>query len=288
MRGRSSRSLPTVTLGLLVGLVTGIAEAAAQIPVTVAWDAVPDGVTVGFEVQVGVAPGAPLVTIDVGTNTRTTLPLPAAGVYYVSVRGYSAERNVGPSTPELVVDLVTAPGPPSTVRAQVQGTLASLSWQPPQVGGVPSRYLVSVGTARGASNVLNESPVGNVLGVSGVVPPGTYFARVQAGNMVGVGPPSADVVIQVNAGVPPSPPRSLGASWVGRRLTLTWLPPADGSATSFILEAGSVAGAADIGALNLRRETSFVVDVPPGIYYVRVRSVNAEGVSAPSNEIVLR
>jgi predicted phage tail protein len=34
--------------------------------------------------------------------------------------------------------------------------------------------------------------------------------------------------------------------------------------------------------------TQYSVDVPPGTYYVRVRSANAVGVSGPSNEITVR
>jgi len=68
--------------------------------------------------------------------------------------------------------------------------------------------------------------------------------------------------------------------------TLAWNPGS--GATTYYVEAGSAAGAADVARIEVGAATRYVVDVPPGTYFVRVRSLNARGVSAPSNEIIVR
>ena len=264
-----------------------VSSAAAQIPVTAAWDANVDALTSGYRVFVGTSPGTVLAVIDVGRATSVVLPLPPGNTYYVSVRGYTARGDLGPASAEAVVDLESSPGAPTSVRASVTGATANLNWEPPASGGIALNYLLSVGTASGASNVLSEYSVGGVLGVSGALPPGTYFARLQARNMVGVGPPSAEVAIQVGGATPPGAPRSLAGAVAGSRVTLTWAA-SPGGADSYVVEAGTVSGAANVGSLNVGGTTSFAVDAPAGTYFVRVRAVRGSGISAPSNEVVVR
>jgi predicted phage tail protein len=58
--------------------------------------------------------------------------------------------------------------------------------------------------------------------------------------------------------------------------------------TSYLIEAGSASGAKNIASFNVGNVTRLSVDVPPGNYFVRVRGVNALGVSDPSNEITVQ
>jgi hypothetical protein len=276
-------------LGVLV-LVASLAlaaTAAAQIPVTAAWDPNVDGFTAGYRVSVGTSPGVALAVLDVGDATSVVLPLPPGGVYYVSVRGYTAAGIEGPSSGEIVVDLARSPGAPTAVQAGVSGATANISWAPPDSGGAALRYLISVGTAPGASNVLSDYPLGAALSVSGAVPPGTYFVRVQAGNVVGIGPPSPEITFSVGGAGPPGAPSALAATVSGSTVTLSWAAPA-GGADSYVVEAGSVSGAADIAAIDVGGATSLTGVVPPGTYFVRVRAVRGSGVGAPSNEIIVR
>jgi hypothetical protein len=71
-------------------------------------------------------------------------------------------------------------------------------------------------------------------------------------------------------------------------VTLTWsLQDASPAATGYRLEAGSAPGATAL-AIDLVAATSTTIPaVPPGRYYVRIRAVNYNGVSAPSNEVVI-
>lgn len=57
-----------------------------------------------------------------------------------------------------------------------------------------------------------------------------------------------------------------------------------------MLEVGSAPGRSDIfTGLDVGLQTSFAASgVPPGRYYVRVRTANDTGVSAPSNDVVVQ
>ena len=279
-----------LVLALLLGLAA--APAFAQVRVGVAWDTNTDGLTAGYRVFVGTSPGAPLTNVDVGAATSAVLPLAPGIVYYVSVRGYSAQGALGPPSGEQTVDLAAAPGAPTGFGANVNGATAVLEWSPPTSGGSLLTYLLSVGTAPGASNLVSSYSLGDVLSVSGNLPPGIYFARLHAVNLVGAGPASAEIGIEVGGGYRPLGPVGLNAAWVGARASLTWSPPSgatpDQMPTSYVIEAGSLPGAANLGALDVGNTTSYAVDVPVGTFYVRVRGANARGISDPSNEIALQ
>ena len=165
-------------------LLSGLAVPAAfaQIRVTAAWDVNSDALTAGYQVFVGTSPGAPLASIDVGGATSVVLPLPAGATYFVTVRAYTADRILGPTSVEAVVDLTALPGTPTDFRATVNGPNAGLDWSPPMSGGAPLGYMLSLGTAPGAADLASAYPVGNTQSVSGDLPPGTYFARKPVGS----------------------------------------------------------------------------------------------------------
>ncbi len=86
------------------------------------------------------------------------------------------------------------------------------------------------------------------------------------------------------------PPTNLSATITGSTITFTWaLPPLGLPGVSFILEAGTAPGLTNITpGLPIGSATSFTVPgVPPGTYYVRVRSVHASGTSAPTPDIAV-
>ena len=90
--------------------------------------------------------------------------------------------------------------------------------------------------------------------------------------------------------VAPDAPTNLASSVSGGTVTLTWVAPSSGDpATSYVIQAGSAPGASNVAGFDTgSAATSLTVsDVASGAYYVHVRSRNAAGVSAPSNEILL-
>jgi hypothetical protein len=89
----------------------------------------------------------------------------------------------------------------------------------------------------------------------------------------------------------PRPPRVSGLNIfvVDRAATLSWASDTSHSiATGQVVEAGFTPGATDVRLPVAAGATSLTVPaVPPGRYYVRVRSVNGTGLGAPSNEVLV-
>ena len=93
-----------------------------------------------------------------------------------------------------------------------------------------------------------------------------------------------------SGGSPPQPPTAITNSVVLDTVTLSWTPATTGGpAQSYILEAGSGPGLANITTivLNSTNTSTVVGAVPAGLYYVRVRARNALGTSAPSPDTVV-
>ena len=73
-------------------------------------------------------------------------------------------------------------------------------------------------------------------------------------------------------------------------ITLAWDPPDEGEPTTYVIEAGSRPGRADVTVFEvaaIAQPRLHVAAVPAGTYYVRVRASNSAGISEPSNEIVV-
>lgn len=282
-------------LGLIVSLTASAAGAQIR-PATLEWDANTDGVTAGYAVFVGLAPGAPLATLDVGPSTRAVLPLPLGGRYFVAIRGYEASGALGPASVETEIDLVAAPGRPAGLTAVVNGANAEVSWAPPSPGPAALSYVLSVGTRPGGSDLLSGLNVGPTTDVSGAVPPGVYYVRVQAWNLMGLGPASEEAMFEVGGGgggggggTAPGSPRDLSGAWSGANAQLSWTAPAGEAPSSYLIEAGSAPGATNFGVFSVGSATSYVAaGLPMGAYYVRVRAVTARGTSVASNEILLQ
>ena len=88
------------------------------------------------------------------------------------------------------------------------------------------------------------------------------------------------------SGPPPGPP-TLTGSVGGSSVHLQWTAGAGSAPTSYILQAGATPGSSNLFNRNVGFITSIGAPVSPGTYYIRVRAMNAAGVSLPSNEVVL-
>jgi hypothetical protein len=243
----------------------------------------------GYVVEAGSAPGASdIVQLPLNpTTTTVSSPVPP-GRYYVRVRAFNAQPAAGPPSNEVVLTVGAPASPaakPQNFRVSVAGTAVTLSWSPPPAGEVVHDYLLDAGTAPGASNIANSIPLGAgfVVSVPGV-PPGTYYVRIRARNALGVSVPSDEAAFTVTSPAAPGAPTGLHAQVDGSRtITLSWSPPSSGGpTTSYVLEAGTAAGASQIAG-DVGAPTSVALPgVPPGTYHFRVRAKNALGVGAAS------
>lgn len=182
------------------------------------------------------------------------------------------------------------PGAPHTLQATATGSSILLTWGAPTGGGAPSSYSIEAGTAPTLANLVNF-PTGNtaLAFAAGGVPDGTYYVRIRASNAIGTSPPSNEATLVVGcAAAPGAPPGLTIVSNSGGAVALAW-QAAPGGATSYLIEAGTGPGLAnllslDLGSANLGLAAG---GVAPFTYFVRVRGVNRCGVGPASNEVVL-
>jgi hypothetical protein len=179
-----------------------------------------------------------------------------------------------------------APGAPQLTGA-VNGPAVTLAWTPDPAAGVASSYTVFAGSAPGLRN-LAAILVRGATSLSVNAPDGLYYVTVVGRNAFGPGPASNELPIRVGpppCTLPPTAPGPLSHTIAGPAVSLRW--GASPTAAMYWLDAGSVAGASDVGSFPLSMATSVTVGAPLGVYYVRVRAASACGVSPPSNEIVV-
>ncbi|MGE0811855.1 MAG: hypothetical protein AB7O28_10955 [Vicinamibacterales bacterium] len=159
------------------------------------------------------------------------------------------------------------------VKATAGGTLT--------IGGLPA------GTY-GASYVASTTGSPDIPNTEGTLPDQT----IAAGQNLTVSMPAYGVLaVYGRASGPsprPDPPTNLRLlTTAGGTVQFAWTPPAGGApVTAFRLEGGFAPGNT-AGAVPLGLTPGAALSLPPGTFYVRVRSAAGAVLSAPSNEIVV-
>jgi titin len=258
------------------------------------WNAPEDpGAGVGsYVLEYGFTPGrsdGAGLAVGAGREFAVTVP---PGRFYVRVK---AQNAYGISAPSNEVELragVTAapPSRPQAVTVLVTGATLQLSWSAPAGGDAPTGYLLEAGTASGLSNVTTVPLGPSTTFVADGIPPGLYYVRLRAVNSFGMSEPSEDALVVVGGvAQPPQRPTGVVAAEAGGTVTFSWNAPTQGGVpTGYVLEAGTGPGLSDITTLPIGVATTYTVGgVPPGVYFVRVRAVNALGVSGPSSEVMV-
>ena len=85
----------------------------------------------------------------------------------------------------------------------------------------------------------------------------------------------------------PQPPQDLRvAAMDGNNVTFRWTPSPFGvAATSFIIEGGINPAPEALAVIPVGAAPTATLVVPSGTFYIRVKAVNSDGISGPSNEI---
>ena len=172
-----------------------------------------------------------------------------------------------------------------------------LNWTAPTAASVTS-YILEAGAQPGGSELANADIGPATTFTATNVPSGTYYVRVRARGGNRVSDPSNEIVVLVSAAAPTpcgcgagiAAPTGLAYTIKRSDVTLLWSYPASAMPpSSFIIEAGSSAGRADLANFDtLSIATGYYAPgVGSGTYFVRVRAKNACGVSAASNEITV-
>ena len=216
--------------------------------------------------------------------------LSATTTFTLVATSSSGATATGSATATVTPPTSSTPSAATNMAAVVSGARATLSWRAPTTGAAPDRYLLYVGSTTGGTDLANAFVVGNVLTVAGDLPRGRYYARVRAANGSGMSAESNEVFFKIGRSL--VSPRGFTVQWVGTTAVLTWTAPAaDGAMedrpTSYVLEAGTAPGAADVATVSVGNVTRIEANVPTGTYYVRVRAVNDYGDSEPTADLVL-
>lgn len=197
---------------------------------------------------------------------------------------YVVQRDEG-----TVYKIVPDPGlpldPPTALSGSADLSTVTLTWQAPLTGVTPRAYLLEVGNAPGASNLF----VGEIasfptrLAVPNIAD-ATYYARLRSIGSTGAGAASTEATIVVGCTAPPPAPTGLTQVVVGNTVALGWAK--QGNVSSYVLEAGSASGLANLAVVPLPASSpGFVTPAPNGKYFVRVRAQNSCGVSEASSQI---
>jgi hypothetical protein len=166
----------------------------------------------------------------------------------------------------------------------------TLTWTAVPGGADVASYQILAGSRPEESDVANFLLPGTATSFSAVVGGNAvFYVRVLAYvRFSGPQAPSNEIVVVLGTAVaPPLPPIGLTAVAVGRTVTLGWSSPNGQPVTSYLVQVGSRPGSSDLANFSTGTGTTTLstAGVAVGTYYLRVRTLNAAGISTPSNEV---
>jgi hypothetical protein len=198
----------------------------------------------------------------------------------------------GRSRTSAIAGQATALGPPVNLTASSSGGSVTLTWTASSGADAATVYIIQAGARAGLSDLANFSTGSSAtLFQASGVGAGVYYVRVLASGVLGTSAASNEAILVVGGspGAAPGAPSGLVNTLnAGGVVGFSWTA-ASGSPTSYVIEAGSRPGLADLANSDLgsAATTMTATGVGGGTYYVRVRAKNASGISVPSNEVVL-
>lgn len=244
-----------------------------------------------------------------GCNGSNPQQLVDGTTYYLVVTAVNAGGESGPSNEVAVTPQKVVPGAPSAVSAEALNDGAAVSWTVPASNGNDiSSWTITPYVAGVAQNATTVAATGHNLtpdegsadsyDLSGLTNELSYTFTVTATNPTGSGTPS----VQSNAVTPavsvPFSPTGLGAVAGNAAVALSWSAPSNNGGslltgynvyegTSSGGESGTpVNGSVPVDSSCTSGTCSYTVTPLANgtTFYFTVKAVNAQGVSAASNE----
>ena len=185
----------------------------------------------------------------------------------------------------------TVPGTPGNVAATVGPSVLAVTWTAPSTGATPTAYRLDFFS--GSTPVLSL-PVAAVTSASVAIPAGvvgTFGVQVTALAEGLAGAPSNLVLFTIGVAgctAPPPAPSGLSGTITAGTAVVSWT--ASIGATSYIVQAGSTTGMADLFNANVGSTTAVSASgLPAGFRaFVRVAAVNACGASLPTADVLVQ
>jgi predicted phage tail protein len=165
--------------------------------VVLTWTAPSSPIVANYVIEAGSAPGLSNLAVSSTSGTQTSAAFSGVpfGTYYVRVRARNA-LGVGNASNEVTVPVICPlPAAPINLTVMQSGASVTFTWQP-SVGENVISYVIVVGNAPGASNLL-VSDVGPATSLNATGPPGSYYVRVLARNACGNSGGSNEVAVTI-------------------------------------------------------------------------------------------
>lgn len=178
----------------------------------------------------------------------------------------------------------TVQAPTGLYVASVNGNVATLRWNPPQLGPAPDTYVLEGGVTAGTS--IAVVPTGSTAPTFTFnAPNGSFYVRMKSARGGATSLASNEVRLHVNAALKPNAPGNVQGAVKGSALWLAWKNTfTGGTPQSLMLD---VTGAATVSVPLPLSESFSLPGIPTGTFTFRLRALNAAGASSQSSAVTL-
>lgn len=245
---------------------------------------------------------AGIAALYLQNNTSATPATVTAALLAAATQGVVTDAGTG--TPNRLAyslsftpSAKTVPSAPSALVATSATNAVSLTWNAPAAdgGAAVTDYKIEYSTNNSSTWITFADGVSTTRAatVTGLTSGTTYLFRVSATNSVGTGSASATATAAPVLNGVASAPRNLTGTSARLSVSLSWLAPLTNGGTAvtdYIIESSSNAGTSwAVVPDTVSAATSLTVsNLTANLEYTfRVKAVNASGVSAASNTMVL-